>query len=126
MFLNPLLDDPQAPWTLKNLRTGAVIAGRLEAAFDSKTRRRGLLGRQGLPAGSAMIIAPCSSIHTFFMKFPIDVVFAGRDGRVVKVYDELPAWRVGFGWKSFAAIELPAGTLRPTETRPGDFLQIVR
>jgi uncharacterized protein len=73
-----------------------------------------------------MIIAPCSSIHTFFMRFPIDVVFAGRDGRVVKVYHDLPAWRVGFAWKGFAVIELPAGTLRPSETRPGDLLQIAR
>ena len=126
MFLNPLLDDARAPWILKNLRTGVILARRLEAAFDSETRRRGLLGRQDLPAGSAMIIAPCSSIHTFFMKFPIDVVFAGRDGRVVKVYHELPAWRVGFGWKGFAAIELPAGTLRPSGTVRGDLLQIVR
>jgi uncharacterized protein len=126
MFLDPLLDDAQAPWTLKNLRTGVVIAGCLEASFDSKSRRRGLLGRQSLPAGCAMIIAPCSSIHTFFMRFPIDVVFAGRDGRVVKVYHELPAWRVALAWKGFAVIELPAGTLRPSETRPGDFLQIAR
>jgi len=126
MFLSPLLDDPQGPWILQNVRTGAVLARRLEVAFDSETRRRGLLGRQGLPAGSAMIIAPCSSIHTFFMRFPIDVVFVGRDGRVVKVYHELPAWRVGFGWKGFAAIELPAGTLAPSETRPGDLLQIAR
>jgi uncharacterized membrane protein (UPF0127 family) len=126
MFLNPLLEVPQGPWVLRNLRTGAVLARRLETAFDSETRRRGLLGRQDLPAGSAVIIAPCSGIHTFFMRFPIDVVFAGRDGRVVKVYHGLPAWRIGFGWKGFAAIELPAGTLRPSGTVRGDLLQIVR
>jgi len=126
MFLNPLLDDLQAPWILRNLRTGAVLARHLEASFDSRTRRRGLLGRQGLAAESAMIIAPCSGIHTFFMRFPIDVVFAARDGRVVKVRHVMPAWRVAFGWKAFAAIELPAGALQPSGTRPGDLLQIAR
>lgn len=125
MFLSPLLDDPHAPWVLQNLRTGAVLARRIEPAFDSETRRRGLLGRPGLAGGSAMIIAPCSSIHTLFMRFPIDVVFAAGDGRVVKVYHQMPAWRVGFGWKALAAIELPAGTLQPSGTRVGDLLQIV-
>jgi uncharacterized protein len=126
MFLNPLLDAPEARWILQNLRTGTVLARRLEPAFDSKTRRRGLLGRQSLPAGSAMIIAPCNSIHTCFMKFPIDVAFVTRDGRVVKVYREMRAWRPGFAWKAFAAIELPAGTLQASGTRAGDLLQIVR
>jgi uncharacterized membrane protein (UPF0127 family) len=126
MFLGPVLDDPQAPWVLHNLRTGAVLARRLEFAFDSDTRRRGLLGRRALAAGSAMIIAPCNSIHTFFMRFAIDVVFTAKDGRVVKVYYGMPAWRVAFGWKAFAAIELPAGTLQPSGTGPGDLLQIVR
>ena len=126
MFLKPLLDAPQAPWTLQNLSTGAVLARHLEPAFDSRTRRRGLLGRQGLAAGSAMILAPCNSIHTFFMRFPIDVVFAARDGRVVKLRHAMPARRLAFNWKAFAVIELPAGALQPSRTTTGDFLQIVR
>jgi len=126
MFLKPLLDAPEAPWTLRNARSGLVLAMKLEPAFDSKARRRGLLGRQGLDAGAALIIAPCSSIHTFFMKFAIDVVFVRRDGRVAKVYRALPAWRVGVCWNSFAVIELPAGAAAGADTRAGDDLQIVR
>jgi hypothetical protein len=126
MFLKPLLNAPEAPWTLRNARSGLVVARRLEPAFDSKSRRRGLLGRKALDAGAALIIAPCNSIHTFFMKFAIDAVFVGRDGRVEKVYAALPPWRMGFSWNAFAVIELPAGTAAEADTRTGDDLEIVR
>ena len=56
----------------------------LETAFDSGTRRRGLLGRDDLAAGTAMVLAPCNAVHTCRMRFPIDVVFAARDGRVTR------------------------------------------
>ena len=126
MFLKPMLDTPDAPWTLRNARNGLVLARKLEPAFDSKARRRGLLGRQGLDVGAALIIAPCNSIHTFFMKFAIDVVFVSRDGRVAKVYQALPAWRIAFSWKAFAVIELGQGAVVQADTRVGDDLQIVR
>jgi uncharacterized membrane protein (UPF0127 family) len=126
MFLKPLLDRREAPWMLHNTRSGLVLAEKLETAFDSKTRRRGLLGRQGLDAGAALIIAPCNSIHTFFMKFAIDVVFVTRDGRVAKVYTALPPWRIAISWKSFAVIELPAGAAGRAETRVEDDLEVVR
>jgi len=126
MFLTPLLDLPTAPWKLRNVRSGLVLADRLETAFDSTARRRGLLGRQGLEAGTAVIIAPCNSIHTFFMRFAIDVVFVSRDGRVANLRTALKPWRVGISWKSFAVIELSAGTIARAETRVGDVLQVVR
>ena len=126
MFLQPLLDTPDVQWTLQNARSGVVLAQKLEPAFDSETRRRGLLGRHTLDAGAALIIAPCNSIHTFFMRFAIDVVFVGRDGRVAKTYEALPAWRIGFSWNAFAVIELPAATVGRTDTQVGDILQIVR
>jgi uncharacterized membrane protein (UPF0127 family) len=50
-----------------------------------------------------MVLAPCNSIHTFFMRFPIDVVFAARDGRVVKLRHAMPTGRLAFSWKAFAA-----------------------
>jgi uncharacterized membrane protein (UPF0127 family) len=126
MFLEPLLRTPEAPWMLRNTRSELVLAGKLETAFDSKTRRKGLLGRHGLDAGAALIIAPCNSIHTFFMKFAIDVVFATRDGRVTKLHTALPPWRIGLSWKSFAVIELPAGAAGRADTRVGDDLEVVR
>ena len=126
MFLKPLLDTPEAPWTLRNARNGMVLAHRLEPAFDSKARRRGLLGRQGLDAGAALIIAPCNSVHTFFMKFAIDVIFVSREGRVAKICPALSAWRIGVSWNSFAVIELAAGTAARADTRVGDDLHVVR
>jgi uncharacterized membrane protein (UPF0127 family) len=126
MFLEPLLHTRETPWVFRNTRSGLVLAEKLETAFDSKTRRRGLLGRQGLDAGAALVIAPCNSIHTFFMKFAIDVVFVTRDGRVAKLYTALPPWRIGVSWRSFAVIELPAGAAGRADTRVGDNLEVVR
>jgi uncharacterized membrane protein (UPF0127 family) len=119
-FLSPILAGSAQSSVLQNRRTGLVLAVEIEPAFDSKSRNRGLLGRTRLDDGSAMILAPCSSIHTFFMRFAIDVLFVKKDGRVVKRYSNLPAWRLAFAVGAFAAIELPAGTAAASDTRVGD------
>ena len=119
-FLSPILAGSAESYVLQNSRTGRVIAGQVEPAFESKARNRGLLGRAGMDDGSALILAPCSSVHTFFMRFAIDVLFVARDGRVLKLYPALPAWRIAFAFRAFAAIELPAGTAAACDTRPGD------
>ena len=119
-FLSPILAGSPRSYVLQNSRTRLVLAVEIEAAFDSKSRNRGLLGRPRLDDGSALILAPCSSIHTFFMRFAIDVLFVKKDGRVVKMYPALPAWRIAFALGAFAAIELPAGTAAASETRSGD------
>ena len=123
MFLKPLLRNPSHPWTLVNGHTGAVLAVRVYAAVDSASRRQGLLGRTGLD-DEALIIAPCNAVHTFFMRFPIDVVFAARDGRVVKVCLEVRPWRMAGAIRGFAAIELPAGAARRHAVAPGDVLRV--
>lgn len=123
-FLAPLLKTGSGSYLLRNERTRHAVATRLETAFDSGTRRRGLLGRAGLDEGSALIIAPCSAIHTFFMRFAIDVAFVDRSGHVVRGSRRIPPWRVGLGIGAWAAIELPAGTLATTQTRPGDRLEL--
>jgi uncharacterized membrane protein (UPF0127 family) len=56
------------------------------------------------------VIAPCSAVHTFFMKFPIDVVFVDRDGRILRIATSVPPWRVAGSLRAFATIELAAGT----------------
>jgi uncharacterized membrane protein (UPF0127 family) len=71
-----------------------------------------------------MILAPCTSIHTFFMKFPIDVLFVARDGRVLKRAAAVPAWRIRAAWRAFAVIELPTGAIDRTDTQVGDVLQL--
>jgi uncharacterized membrane protein (UPF0127 family) len=123
-FLDPLLSPNAAAerFALINARTGETLAERIEPALDSRTRGKGLVGRSHLPAGSGMIIAPCSSIHTFFMKFAIDVVFVKADGRVAKIARELGAWRLAGAVGAFGVVELPAGAA--ARTTVGDQLRV--
>lgn len=120
-FLAPLLSKDSRNYILRNERTGHAVAARLEMAFDSAARRKGLLGRTGLDEGSALIIAPCNAVHTFFMRFTIDVAFVNRQGRVVRGSRQIRPWGIGVGLGAWAAIELPAGTLASSETRAGDW-----
>jgi uncharacterized protein len=124
-FLSGMIDNPGPCYVLHNARTGGLVADRVELAVDSNSRRRGLLGRDRFDAGSALIIAPCNSIHTFFMRFDIDVVFVGRDGRVLKTCSAIPRRRIAFSLGAFAAVELPAGTLARAETKAGDLVALV-
>lgn len=123
-FLRPLLDAPGDSFVLENTRTGGLVAARIETAFDSDSRRKGLMGRDGLAPRAALIIAPSNSVHTFFMRFPIDVVYVRRDGEIIKVRHVMPPWRVSGALGAFAVIELAAGTARKAELRAGDRLAV--
>ena len=123
-FLAPLLRASSGSHLLENTRNGRVVANHLMTAFDSASRRKGLLGQPSLPEKSALLIAPSNGIHTCFMRFPIDVAFVARDGRVVKVRAALPAWRMALALRAYAVIELPAGALAASDTLPGDLLAI--
>lgn len=124
-FVAPLLRSPDSPHAIRNQRNGRVLASRVLPAFDSKSRRTGLLGYQAFGEGRAMVIAPSNAIHTFFMRFPIDVAFVTRGGRVVKTRASVKPWRVAAALRAYAVIELPAGTLARCDTVPGDTLAIV-
>lgn len=121
-FLAGLVERPQAAWRLVNTRNGCVVACRPEAAFDSESRRRGLLGRDGLPADGALVIAPSNSVHTWFMRFGIDLVFVKQDGTVTKVRSSVGPWRLSASLSAFAVIELPAGAAARSDLRAGDVL----
>jgi uncharacterized membrane protein (UPF0127 family) len=110
-FLSPLLAADPSGFVLRNRRTGAVIADVLLPAFDSERRRTGLLNHTALPPGEAMIIAPTNAIHTFFMKFPIDLAFFAKDGRVLKIRRAVPPWRISAAWFAFGVVEMGAGGL---------------
>jgi uncharacterized membrane protein (UPF0127 family) len=110
-FLAPLLRDPTVPWTLVHACTGRMLATTLRGAFDSASRREGLLKQSAWPEGSALIIAPCQAVHTVGMRFAIDVLFVDRAGRVVKVRERVRPWRIAGALTAFAVIELPAGCL---------------
>lgn len=124
-FLTPLLNAPNRAHVLRNARTGAIVADRIVTAFDSRTRRQGLLGRDGWPAGDALIIAPCSIVHTAFMRFPIDAIFVRRDGRVARTAAGVRPWRVRGSLAAFAVVEMRAGTLGGLEIARDDVLEVV-
>ena len=119
-FLAPLLKRAAPRQALVNVTRGTVVAEQLEAAFDSRSRKQGLLGREGLDDGRALVIAPCGGVHTFFMRFPIDVLFVGRDGRVRKVKPAVAPWRLALGLGAFAVVEGAPGMIERSGTRPGD------
>lgn len=90
------------------------------------TRLKGLLGRPGLPGGWCMVIKPCRSIHTMFMRFPLDVLFVDRRNRVAAVVTDMPPYRFSGTVKSSRmVIEFPAGSLSSTGTAPGDIIEII-
>src|SRR5262245_20436880 len=84
------------------------------------TRMIGLLGRGGLDEGDGLVIEPCDMIHTWFMRFPIDVLFVDRQGLVVNAVREMGPFRVASGRPAATTtIELPAGTLKRTGDHQG-------
>jgi hypothetical protein len=122
-FLRPLLGPEGGPWGLYTAE-GAPVASELEPAFDSARRKRGLLGRSSLAPSQALIIAPCSGVHTFRMQFPIDVIYAARDGRVVKLRPDLRPGRISLAVSAFATVEMAAGTIARIGLRVGDRLVV--
>ena len=111
------------PMRVTNLTRGSVLATRLEVAASGPKRRKGLLGRDSLPSGEGLWIVPCESVHTFFMRFPIDLVYLDRENRIRKVRSGVGAWRLSACFSAHSILELPAGTIRGTETRRGDVLE---
>jgi uncharacterized protein len=83
---------------------------------------KGLLGRSSLPAGEGVLIRPAGSIHTFFMRFPIDAVFLTRDLEVVDVAADLRPWRLAGRRGAHAVLELPAGEAARRGIRRGERL----
>ena len=123
-FLTPLASTP-AGLVLRNTRTGRIVADRLLLALDSESRRRGLLKHTSLDAGEAMIITRTNAVHTWFMKFDIDIAFVTRDGRVLKTRDSVPPWRMSGAFGGYAVIEMRGGSFAAADTRPGDVLEVV-
>jgi uncharacterized membrane protein (UPF0127 family) len=101
---------------------GEVACERCTVAHTMFARMRGLLGRKGLPSGEGILIRPAPSIHTFFMRFPIDVVFLSRQGEVLKVAERVPPWRARSCRHSYAVLELAAGEASRRGIAVGDRL----
>jgi uncharacterized membrane protein (UPF0127 family) len=103
---------------------GAVVCERCDIPKSSFARMRGLLGRSGLEPGTGMLIDAAPSVHMFFMRFPIDVVFLDRDWKVVRVVHGLRPWRVAGARRAVAALELPAGAAAQVGIEEGDMLSL--
>lgn len=110
---------------IRNVTRDKLLATRAKRAVSFADRFVGLMGRRALPMGEALLIEPCNSIHTFFMRIPIDVLFLDAAGRVVKRFDALPPWRATRPYFAAASVlELPAGTLGASDTQEGDALEV--
>src|SRR6185436_3354330 len=103
---------------------GTVVCERCSLADSPVTRMRGLLGRDGLEQGEGLLLRPASSIHTFFMRFPIDAVFLDRSLVVVGVHGAVEPWRTASQRGAKAVLELPAGESSRRGLAVGDKLTL--
>jgi uncharacterized protein len=115
---------PRRPVMVKDARE-RVVCERCQVADRAHTRLRGLLGRRNLPAGDGLLLRPSPSIHTWFMRFPIDAAFLDADLRVLDVSTDLRPWRVAGRRGARAVLELAAGEARRRGLEPGAVLRLV-
>jgi uncharacterized membrane protein (UPF0127 family) len=101
-----------------------VLCERCLVADRPLARMRGLLGRKTLPRGEAILLRPAASIHTFFMRFPIDVVFVDENRRVLSIAHRVAPWRAAAARSAAAVLELAAGECARHGLREGDELQL--
>jgi uncharacterized membrane protein (UPF0127 family) len=102
------------------------LGQRVAIARSFWRRGKGLMFRSQLPAGTGLVIDPCSSIHTFWMRFPIDVLYVDKNGKVLRADRAMKPWRIGplIVRHGRFVIELPAGTIERTHTERGDQLRL--
>jgi uncharacterized membrane protein (UPF0127 family) len=124
-FLAEILESPDR-WGLRIERTGSWLVQSLELASDSATRRKGLLGRDHLARDTGFVIAPSQGVHTFGMRFPIDIVGVTRAGRVVKARSGVRPSRLVFALKAFAILELASGVAAEAGLALDDILVATR
>jgi uncharacterized protein len=107
---------------VRNHTREAVLADAADVADTSAKRRTGLLKHERLEPGDGLWIVPCESVHTFFMKFPIDLIYLDKQRKVRKVRHAVGPWRLSACLPAHSVLELPAGTAKRTGTAVGDVL----
>ena len=120
------LDDFRRNVRVENVTRGVSLGDSVGIADTSSKRRTGLLKHSSLPAGHGLWIVPCEAIHTFGMKFPIDVAFLTKKRKVLKMRKEMPRRRFAICIRAHSVLELPAGVLGSTGTQTGDQLEFER
>ena len=109
---------------VRNITRGTDVADKARLANNFWSRLIGLLGRSSLQRGEVLVLEPCSSIHTAFMRFTIDAVYLDHRRQVVKLVSPLKPFRLsGVLRGAIAVIELPSGTIARTDTALGDQLR---
>lgn len=108
---------------VSNLTRHTVLASSMEVAGSGSKRNKGLLGRKNLASGEGLWIIPCEAVHTFCMRFPIDLVYLDRKQRIRKLRSNVVPWRMSGCLTAHSVLELPAGTIRDTQTERGDALE---
>ena len=108
--------------TIRNGRTGDVLASKAEEANGPGKSLMGLMFKKSIPDGYGLIFRPARGIHTNFMRFPIDLIFFDRDDRVVKVRPAMVPWRWDFT-RAAGVIEMNPGSAAQANLQPGDQLQ---
>ena len=108
---------------VRNQTRNTVLGDRVGIADTSATRRTGLLKHTGLEPGEGLWIAPTEAVHTFGMKFPIDVLFLDKKRRVLKIRHAMARSRMAFCLTAHSVLELPSGTASVMQTLAGDQLE---
>jgi uncharacterized membrane protein (UPF0127 family) len=108
---------------VRNQNRGTVLAEAADVADTSAKRRTGLLKHTKLEPGAGLWIAPCEAVHSFGMKFAIDVVYLDRKKRVRKVRKEMVPRRLSACLTAHSVLELPVGMIEASRTEPGDQLE---
>lgn len=104
--------------------TGEIVCSQCELADRPWPRMKGLLGRTSLEPGGGLLLRPAPSVHMWFMRFAIDVVFLDRENTIVGIAHTLRPWRMAGARRARSALELPAGTAERLELAQGDVLTI--
>jgi len=112
----------KAQITNKNI----LLAETVETADSFIKRLKGLMGSSYLEEGAGLLLVPCKSIHTWFMNYPIDVVFLDKRNVIVEILHSVPPYRIGpIVKEAFSALELKAGTCRTLDISSGDQVKYI-
>jgi uncharacterized membrane protein (UPF0127 family) len=107
-----------------NVTKGVVVAARTRRADTFFSRLKGLLGSERLLEEEGLIIFPCNSVHTFGMRYAIDVLFVDKQNRIIKIVEEMGPGRMAGAFRASFVIELPAGTVAKGVCQAGDFVEV--
>lgn len=124
------MHPPAAPtasfprFRIMNETRGIELAFAAEIADTAARRSKGLLGRDGLEPGGALWIVPCEAVHTFWMRFPLDLIYLNKSHRIVKVRRNVGPWRISACLRAHSVIEFAAGAVHDGDALPGDLLSI--